>query len=304
MLSVFHHETYGGERVYDILEQALQSPTHYQDILELIYLALSLGFMGKLRMDSEGVVKIEQYRAQIYELLNRSRDQLQLTLSPGFQPLTGINNRLYSFLPYWIMCAALVLVAFGLFSYWSVQLDNKTNVVRKALADIVPNNESTVVTSENTPGVILALRDLLADEITRGVVQIEDYASHTAITLPNNGMFGSGSAEINSASYPVLDKIAKALEVIPGRIMVTGHTDDRAIRTAQYPSNWHLSLARASAVVKYMDSVARLDSRLLPEGKGSEQPIADNKDVLGRAANRRVVIAIYYPRNLRSQEAN
>jgi type VI secretion system protein ImpK len=296
MLSIFHHETYGGERVYDILTQAQQSPGRYQDILELIYLALSLGFMGKLRVDPQGSIKIEQHRSHIYELLNRSREQLQLKLSPGYQPLTGFNNRLHSFLPYWIICAVLVLAAFGLYSYWSLQLNSQSDITRKALADIVPSSDSARVTSGNTPGAVLALRDLLADEILREVVQIEDYSTHTDITLPNNGMFSSGSAEINAALQPVLDKIAKALEAIPGRIMVTGHTDDRAIRTAKYPSNWHLSLARASAVVKYMDGVARLDSRLLPEGKGSEQPIANNDDALGRAANRRVVIAIHFPR--------
>jgi len=296
MLSIFHHETYGGERVYDILAQALQTPNRYEDILEIIYLALSLGFMGKLRVDPQGPIKIEQYRSQIYDVLNRSREELQLKLSPDNQPITGFSNRLHSFLPFWIITALLVLLGFGIYSYWSFQLNTQSDEIRKVLAAIVPDKSSTLLDPENTPRAILALRELLADEIERNIIQIEDFTTHTAITLQDNGVFASGSAEVNEAFYPILDKIGKALEAIPGQIVVTGHTDDRAIRTAKYPSNWHLSLARASSVVKYMAAVAALDSRLLPEGRGSEEPIAENNSAEGRAQNRRVVIDIYYPR--------
>jgi len=92
----------------------------------------------------------------------------------------------------------------------------------------------------------------------------------------------------------VLDKIAKALEAIPGRIIVSGHTDNIAIRTPRFPSNWHLSLARASAVVKYMDNVGELTGRMLPEGRGENEPVADNETTEGRAKNRRVVIDMFY----------
>lgn len=297
MLSIFHHETYGGERVYDILGYALQSPSRYEDILELVYLAFSLGFMGKYRVEPQGALKIEQNRSQIYELLNRSRSELQLALSPKIQPLTGFSNRLHSFLPYWIVTALLVLLAFSVYSYWLLQLNKQSDTTLQVMSAIVPEKNTQTISTQETPKPILALHNLLADEIARDVLRIEDYLSHTAITLPNSALFSSGSAEVNKAIYPILDKIAKALEAIPGKVIVTGHTDDRAIRTTVYPSNWHLSLARASAVVKYMDSVATLDSRLLPEGRGSEQPIAENTTPDGRALNRRVVIDIYYPRS-------
>lgn len=297
MLSIFHHETYGGERVYDILAHALQTPNRYEDILELVYLALSLGFMGKLRVDPQGPIKIEQSRSQIYEVLNRSRNELELKLSPKNQPLIGLTNRLHSFLPYWIFTALLVLLGFSLYSYWLLQLNNRSDHTLQTMAAIVPQKNPQRLSPQETPQPILALHDLLADEISRDILGIQDFTSHTAITLPNNAIFSSGSSEVNAAIHPILDKIAKALESLPGKVIVTGHTDDRAIRTAAYPSNWHLSLARASAVVKYLDSVASLESRLLPEGRGAEQPIAENTTAQGRALNRRVVIEIYYPQN-------
>lgn len=296
MLSIFHNETYGGERVYDILEHACGAASRNQEILELLYLALSLGFMGKLRVESNGGIKAEQYRSQLYELLHRSREELTFDLSTKHEPIVGFGGRLHSFLPYWIFSAVLILIAFGCYSYWSMTLNQQSDITRQKLADIVPASSESAMASLNTPGYVLALRDLLADEIQREAVHINDYASHTDITLPNNGMFSSGSAEINDAVFPILDKIAKSLESIPGRITVSGHTDNRAIRTAAFPSNWHLSLARASSVVKHMSAAAQLPSRVIPQGKGAEQPMASNDSAAGRAANRRVVITIYHTR--------
>lgn len=301
MLSNFHHETYGGERVFDILGQALTDTKGNSDLLELLYLALSLGFMGKLRLDRQGPIKLEQHRAQIYEHLREQRNEPEPKLSTDCAPLSGFGSRLQSFVPYWIITALLVLIAFGCYSYWLNQLNQRSDATRQALASITPSLTPDPSPLENYSQASLLLDELLADEMDRAFVSVAHYTTHSAITLPAQGMFDSGNAKISSSVMPLLDKIGKALEVIPGRVVVSGHTDDQAISTAQFPSNWHLSLARASAVVKYLDSVAALDSRLIPEGRGAEQPIADNFTPEGRAQNRRVIIEIYHARPTQEQ---
>lgn len=298
MLSIFHQETYGGERVYEILSQALQTPSRYDDVLELIFLTLSLGYMGKYRVDPKGPIKIEQSRSQIYDVLTRSRDELKTQLSPNCNPLTGFASKLYSFLPYWILAAVLVLVAFSIYSYWLFQLNSHSDQTRQLLASIVPLSSELVAEPEQVPQSVRSLELLLADEIERGLLEINHFPKHTAITLKDDQMFASASANINEGYLPILDKVAKSLETLPGQVIVTGHTDNQAIRTAKYPSNWHLSLARASSVVKYLDDVGSLDSRLLPEGRGAQEPVADNTTEAGRAKNRRVVVDIYYLRNV------
>ena len=85
-------------------------------------------------------------------------------------------------------------------------------------------------------------------------------------------------------------KIARALEGTEGRILVSGYTDDLPIFTSKYPSNWHLSLARANAMSDALASGANLHGRLWPEGHGNANPIAPNDSAQNRALNRRVEI--------------
>jgi len=302
MLSQFHQETYGGEKVYNILDNAMLSPTLHYELIELIYLSLSLGFLGKLRIDPQGKIKAEQIRSRIYEVLNhqslnKGRERYQRELSIHTKPINSLKNRLHSFLPLWLFIATLTLVAFGIYNYWLLNLNERSDGMREQLVNLIPVQEETKLPRNRSRPEAISLRLLLDDEIQRDILSVDDYRTHTSLVLHSNELFDSGSTAIDEAFYPVLDKIAKALETIPGRIIVSGHTDNLAIRTPRFPSNWHLSLARASAVVRYIDEAAALQARLLPEGKGEDEPVADNNTIEGRAKNRRVVIDIFHEKS-------
>ena len=75
-------------------------------------------------------------------------------------------------------------------------------------------------------------------------------------------------------------------------IVVTGHTDSVPIRTIQFPSNWHLSLARAQAVVDMMSEFVADPDRLAAEGRADNEPIADNSTREGQARNRRIEVLL------------
>ncbi|UZE97336.1 type IVB secretion system protein IcmH/DotU [Alkalimarinus alittae] len=62
LLSCFHHETYGGDGFFTLLERAMQQPQQYLDLLELMYVCLSLGFSGRYRVDAQGATKLENIR--------------------------------------------------------------------------------------------------------------------------------------------------------------------------------------------------------------------------------------------------
>ncbi len=294
LLSVMHKETYGGEKVYAILEEAITTPTTHYELIELIYLVLSLGFMGKLRIDPKGPVKLEQIRSQSYEILIRSRQRYKQTLSAQTNTATGFKQKLFTFLPIWLLLASLVLMGFGVYSYWLISLNKKSDITAHSLATLIPVKIPNQLPDGRQHSEALQLRTLLAGEIDHGLLSIEDYPVHTSIILHAEELFPSGSNEIAESFFPVLDKIAKTLETIPGNVIVTGHTDNIDIRTPRYPSNWHLSLARASAVVKYLSNAGELKARLLPEGRGDSQPIESNETAQGRAKNRRVVIDIFH----------
>src|SRR6185436_14295674 len=104
--------------------------------------------------------------------------------------------------------------------------------------------------------------------------------------------FPSGSATVLETFKPTGLKIAAALAKEPGDIRVTGHTDNVAIFTVRFPSNYDLSLERAQAVAAVLKPGIPDQSRLKIEGKADTQPVAPNNTEEGRAKNRRVEISI------------
>ncbi|MBX2809309.1 MAG: type VI secretion system protein TssL, long form [Cellvibrionaceae bacterium] len=294
LLSKFHNETYGGEKFYTILDSEITANTKNYELIELLYLCLSLGFMGKLRIDKNGPIEVEKIRSNSYQLLTKNRNRFTRQLSKKTNAINTEKIRLYSFLPIWLLAALLTLSAFAIYNHWLFTLNKASDKLITEMATLTPTKKETSLNKANISKNALLLRQLLQHEIIINVLSIEDYANRSAIILHSNNLFSSGSANISAAFQPVLDKISKALEAIPGRIIISGHTDNIAIRSSRYPSNWHLSLARASAVGKYMSSSADLKTRLLPEGRGDSEPIAKNSTAEGRAKNRRVTIEIFY----------
>jgi len=105
-------------------------------------------------------------------------------------------------------------------------------------------------------------------------------------------LFPSGSSGFSSEALPVLDKLADVLRPFPNPIRVEGHTDDRPIRTAAFPSNWELSASRAASVVHEFTKAGVDPLRLEIVGFGEFRPLQPNDSPAGRNANRRVSILI------------
>jgi len=106
-------------------------------------------------------------------------------------------------------------------------------------------------------------------------------------------LFDAGSAIIRPAGRVVLDDIASSLAKLPNQLSIEGHTDDVPIGTAQFPSNWELSTARASIVLRYLAERHAMDlTRMSAAGYADQRPVATNATGAGRGQNRRVDIAI------------
>ncbi|GAH79272.1 unnamed protein product, partial [marine sediment metagenome] len=91
----------------------------------------------------------------------------------------------------------------------------------------------------------------------------------------------------------MLNKLHPILIKVPNEIVVGGHTDNVPISTKQYPSNWELSTARATNVVRYLIKAKEFPpERISAVGYGEYRPITDNSTAEGRQKNRRVVFLI------------
>ncbi|RKL66750.1 flagellar motor protein MotS [Salipaludibacillus neizhouensis] len=116
------------------------------------------------------------------------------------------------------------------------------------------------------------------------------------LVLQEQALFESAAAEIIPDAYPFLDKVGTLLDTIPNMVKVEGHTDSRPISTAQFPSNWELSGARASSIIRYLvDSESLAPERFLAVGYGDTRPVVPNTTVDNLQQNRRIVIVISDP---------
>ncbi|HGE73096.1 TPA: flagellar motor protein MotB [Candidatus Poribacteria bacterium] len=105
--------------------------------------------------------------------------------------------------------------------------------------------------------------------------------------------FDTAEARIKDEAFPILNQIGKFLKDITNEVRIEGHTDIRPIHTAQFPSNWELSVTRATNVLKYLSENCGISAnRLSAAGYGPYKPIAPNDTEVGMSKNRRVEIII------------
>ncbi len=134
-------------------------------------------------------------------------------------------------------------------------------------------------------------------EIAQGQVQITRLADRLNVTMVDRILFPSGEATITPAGLRVLRRVGNVLKTTQGKIIrVEGHTDNVVISSrlkGTFPTNWELSTARASNVVRFLqDSVGMDPQRLQAVGLSEYHPVASNATVSGRSQNRRIEIAL------------
>ncbi len=137
-----------------------------------------------------------------------------------------------------------------------------------------------------------AFRETFGDLIESGLMQISSNELWLQIELRDSILFGSGSAEASEQAREIFAEVSELLRGLEHPVQIAGFTDNVPISNERYPSNWELSSARASAIVKWMVEQGIDPGRLSAVGYGEHQPVASNETAAGRAQNRRVAIMI------------
>ena len=148
----------------------------------------------------------------------------------------------------------------------------------------------------------LSTRDEMVNEMSSAIrkhnlvndVSVIAVNKEIIITLKERVTFRPGEAETLKSSEPMLDSIAQIIKRYPAFLVdIEGHTDNVPIKTRLYPSNWELSVARSTNVLKYFINRDGIDpSRLSIKGYADQKPLAVNDTAENRAQNRRVEIRL------------
>ncbi len=132
LLSMFHNESAGGEKFFLILQRMMEYPAENIQILELIYIFLSLGFEGKYRVMNRGRDAIEQLRDELFTSVRRQRGEYERSLSPSWQGLGNTRKSLTSYIPFWVVTSILGVVLVLSYSGFRVWLyDSSSPVIAK-----------------------------------------------------------------------------------------------------------------------------------------------------------------------------
>lgn len=290
LLSEFHSQTWSGAYFFDLVATARR--TAHTDVLMLQYLCLSLGFKGKYRVEARGQEDLETLRDCLYHEISSARGVLGTPFEKSWEQKILSGPGVARGVPVWVGAAVAAMVLMIFYMGFSHRLDANAEPVLRAMSALaMPEIQKASGTAD--PGQANYLRRVLQTEIDKGLVAL-DTTDDGGVTLSigNESLFGSGAAILREDVRPLMNKIARALESTTGAIMVVGHTDSQPIATSQYPSNWHLSLARATSVSDELAGSAALEGRLWPEGRGDTEPRFDNSSAENRARNRRVEISL------------
>ncbi|MDF0751690.1 type IVB secretion system protein IcmH/DotU [Marinobacter sp. 71-i] len=137
LLSRFHNETWGGEKVFAITARMEQEPARYRDMLEFIYLCLCLGFEGRYKVMTNGRDEYEQIIRGLYEQLRGlRRDEEPQPLTSALDNVTPTRNRLRTGLPLWGIGGLFVVAMAGVYTLYNIALNERIRDVLSVLEQL------------------------------------------------------------------------------------------------------------------------------------------------------------------------
>ncbi len=193
----------------------------------------------------------------------------------------------------------LLLLAFFvvLVSKTAMKKGEQLNEVKKKVEQIKETITKEEKKTETREAEITPLsekeKEIRASETKELITTRIDSEKGLIVSLKEKILFETGKSDLSPEAKAVLDKLHPLFLEIPNQIIVEGHTDNVPIQTVQFPSNWELSTARATQVIRYLIEEKNFPQvRIAATGYGEYHPLVSNETLEGRAENRRVDFVI------------
>ncbi len=146
LLSTLHNETSGGETFFVILDKLLRDPNASLDLIELMFICISLGFRGSYAIMDRGHEKLEELRNIVFEHIRRRRGEFPQELSPHWQSQSIQRTSLRNLIPLWVVAAVASALLLVIFAGFTMVLDETSDPVYEALEGIarLPTDDSPI----------------------------------------------------------------------------------------------------------------------------------------------------------------
>ena len=289
LLTMFHNEASGGEKVFQLMARLAEKPEANRDLLELIYCALALGFEGRYRVVPNGRAQLEAVRDKLAQIVRQQRGNYAPALAQQWEGQTVRRHMSLSWLPLAVVTALAALVMVATHLFLSSSLSDQSDPV---FAQIQGLRLRPPVETAPQAAPKPRLAQFLQSDIKAGLVAVRDDVDRSIVTIRGDGLFPAASATLVPEREALIGRIGTALALVGGQVLVTGHTDNSPMRSARFPSNWHLSEERANTVKELLVAHQVPADRIRAEGRADSEPMVANDTPANRALNRRVEITL------------
>jgi len=283
-----------GDKFFALLDDVLAAPEAHPDLVEFLYVCLALGFEGRYRQGGRDA--LAEMRTRAYAVIEARLGGRSRELSGRWRGAAVPARRVPGALAICGVASACVLLLALLYFGYSVLLGARSDPVTRDLAHLqAPTIAVALVYPKGTRAPTQKVAFPPAADLARAIgadIEVTQAKGGALILLKGDHLFAPGSARPDAQLIPVIAKVARMLDKMPGAIVVTGHTDDQPIRTARFPSNWELSTERARSVAAVMAREIKDRDRLRAEGLADSEPLVPNTSAANRAKNRRVAILL------------
>jgi type VI secretion system protein ImpK len=287
LLVALHREAWGGEKFFDMLERISTDPDKHIDLMELQYVVLAFGFAGKYQVLDRGHERLGTIQQELYRRIRNHRGTTPTDLSLRWRGVEDRRNPVIRYVPWWVVGAAALAILTIAFTTYYARLARASAPVHAELARIGLEDFSAPAAPVKGP----TLKQLLAPEEARGTMRVVEQGGRTVVTLLAGDLFASGSATVNQSQHDTLRRVTIALNQVPGRVLVVGHTDNQPISSFRFQDNFELSRERAVSVVRVLQEGIDNVARISWTGVGDTQPLFQPaSEAANRARNRRVEI--------------
>lgn len=325
-------ESGGDEGFFKRLDQitAARDPVDADnaDLIEFYDVCLALGFEGRYRKAEGGRLALHDVRSNLYTIIARRRPRpnelsehwrsatAEAAAAPALQVAAEVTARIsaqqaagasaeitlppvrqsyLSRLPRRAVWSAIGGIAGVMIVFYMAALRLLDDETKAALAPYFVKSRSAAQKPAVAPAAVPPSASAsagLAKALEGEPVTVAENAGRIALSLRHEHQFPVGGIQPAADLRPVFEKIAVALNGVPGAVTITGHADASPTSSVRWTSNVELSAARARAVAQLMAPKLSAPGRLSAEGKGDAEPIAPGSTEADRARNRRITITV------------